>query len=144
MVQLATILTVSSLLVLSSAHQKKKQAESLIKVPGREVPAIKPRSLAERQTCSGTCAECFGSGYTTCPDSSIFCYLPGDSSYGLDSCPGSGTDSTETYSAPDPSSTGSSGASDFCYDTGATCVSCFGPGYVDCGDGVNCYNPDGQ
>lgn len=90
----------------------------------------------------GTCSECFGSGYTLCPSSSITCYLPGDSIYGLDSCDSS---SSSTGSDPAyPTTTGSAGAADVCSGVAATCVSCFGAGYLDCGNGVDCYNPAGK
>ncbi|ETN36854.1 uncharacterized protein HMPREF1541_07841 [Cyphellophora europaea CBS 101466] len=141
MVHFNTVLAVSSLLALSSA---------LSRVPtGNSPPQLVARSLEERDTCSGTCAQCFGSGYTLCPSSSIFCYKPGDADYGLDSCPyssSSGSDSasasTDTYTSSYPTSTGSAGDSDFCSEKGATCVGCFGAGYLDCGDDVHCYNPN--
>lgn len=148
MVQLVTLLTFTSVFALSSAQEGKKHGIGFTKVPANENPQVKPRSLEQRQTCSGTCSECFGSGYTLCPGSSLFCYKPGDPSYGLDSCPGSstGSDSSDTYSSSSyvPTSTGSAGDSDFCSGTAATCVTCFGAGYLDCGDGINCYNPDGR
>ncbi|KAJ9615519.1 hypothetical protein H2200_001594 [Cladophialophora chaetospira] len=100
------------------------------------------RDLTKR--CTGSCEECFGSGYTLCPGSEIFCYLPGDSSYGLDSCTsdGSGSDTTPTSSAPASTSTsGVTGIDDLCSQVGATCVSCFGPTYLDCPDGYHCYDP---
>lgn len=147
MIQLAALLTFSTVLALSSAQEGKKHSVGFTKVPANENLQVKPRSLEERQTCSGTCAECFGSGYTLCPGSSLFCYKPGDPLYGLDSCSGSstGSDSTDTYTSSSyvPTSTGSAGDSNFCSGTTATCVTCFGAGYLDCGDGINCYNPDG-
>lgn len=36
---------------------------------------------------------------------------------------------------------GSAGGSNFCSGVGATCATCFGPGYVQCPDGIYCYNP---
>ncbi|KAK5467599.1 hypothetical protein LTS15_000572 [Exophiala xenobiotica] len=102
------------------------------------------RSLDKR--CSGSCAECFGSGYTLCPGSSISCYLPGDDFYGIDSCSTDSSDTgssyTSTADASASTSTSSSGYDDICSQTGATCTSCFGSGYEECDDGYHCYNPD--
>ncbi|CRG86367.1 hypothetical protein PISL3812_03373 [Talaromyces islandicus] len=36
---------------------------------------------------------------------------------------------------------GSAGDSDYCSGVGATCESCFGPGYIECSDGYTCYDP---
>lgn len=100
---------------------------------------LKTRDLDKR--CTGSCADCFGSGYTLCPGSGIYCYLPGDASYGLDSCSsGSSSGSTSTASAPASTST-AYGTDELCYQSGATCVSCFGPTYQDCPDGYHCYDP---
>lgn len=103
------------------------------------------RSLDKR--CTGSCSECFGAGYTLCPGSSIFCYLPGDDYYGLDSCSsgssGSGSGSaTGTATASASTSTSTSDGTDICSQVGATCVSCFGSGYMECSDGYHCYNPN--
>jgi hypothetical protein len=95
---------------------------------------LRSRDLFKRQ-CEGTCSECFGSGYTLCPGSTYYCYLPGDSLYGLDSC----SSDSDSSSSPEPTSTGSAGDSDFCSGTGATCVSCFGAGYLDCPDNYHWY-----
>lgn len=132
MVQLSTILAVASFLALSSAQQRKSRegpSDGLSRSLNKEAASFSSRSLTKRQSCSGSCASCFGSGYTECPGSSIYCYLPGDSSYGLDSCPGQGSGSgSGSTAAPVPTTTGTAGNSDFCSGKGATCVSCFGPG----------------
>ena len=145
MVQLTTILAVSSLLVFASADRKdKQQPDGLSRIPVPAPPAIKPRSLAERQTCSGSCSTCFGSGYILCPSSTLYCYLPGDATYGIDSCTGSSSGGSGSTAAAAPTTTGSAGNADICNGKGATCVSCFGPGYLQCADGINCYNPAGS
>ncbi|KIX01592.1 uncharacterized protein Z518_09318 [Rhinocladiella mackenziei CBS 650.93] len=140
-----TALFLSSLVLLASAQEPE---DAIIKglTPGRtRLPTstnkLMSRSLDKR--CTGSCEECFGDGYTLCPDSSIYCYLPGDSYYGLDSCPGSSTtDYTSSAAASTPTSTSSSGVDDICYETGATCTSCFGPTYLECPDGYHCYDPN--
>ncbi|EXJ78267.1 hypothetical protein A1O3_09428 [Capronia epimyces CBS 606.96] len=94
-----------------------------------KVPAVTtnlmPRSLDKR--CSGSCEECFGTGYILCPDSSLYCYLPGDSYYGLDSCPGSsdssasaGATSAASATVPAASATSISGIDDICSQTVTT------------------------
>ena len=147
MVQLTTFLSLSTLLLAAFAQEdalKKPSPAGGLSRTGR--PGVSRRDISDNplsKRCSGSCAECFGSGYTLCPGSTLFCYLPGDSSYGIDSCTGhSGSGSgTTTASAAGSTSTGSAGNSDYCSGAYATCVSCFGAGYLDCGDGINCYNP---
>ncbi|KIX98891.1 uncharacterized protein Z520_05352 [Fonsecaea multimorphosa CBS 102226] len=140
----------SSLILLASA-----QGDAVFKgLPGQgrsRTPTSTSKLMSRRdleKRCVGTCEECFGAGYTLCPGSDIFCYLPGDATYGLDSCSSDGSDgsdsglvTTSTASASAPTSTSTSGVDDLCYQTGATCVSCFGPGYLECPDGYHCYNP---
>jgi hypothetical protein len=93
--------------------------------------------------CTGSCAECFGDGYTGCPGSSIYCYKPGDLFYGLESCLSTSSgSSTATSTASAAGSTSTSGTGDLCYDDDATCTSCFGPTYFDCPDGYHCYDPN--
>jgi hypothetical protein len=145
MPSLSILLTL--LLPLAFAQDKKHSApaNSLRKTPtatlrARALPGLSPRQI---DSCTGSCVSCFGSGYLECPDSDYWCYLPGDSLYGLDTCPSSSGSTTDTEPAY-PTTTGSAGDSDTCYGTFATCVSCFGPGYLDCGNGEDCYNPDGE
>lgn len=131
MVALTAVMAFSAILALTSADggAGRKDKGHLKVTPNS---TLRSRDLFRRQ-CEGTCEECFGSGYTLCPGSSYYCYLPGDSLYGLDSC------STDTSSAPEPTSTGSAGDSDFCSGASATCVSCFGEGYLDCPDNYHWY-----
>jgi len=139
-------LAFSSLTLLAAAQDPedafhKGLTPSLVKTP-HTTPnkLLMTRDLNKR--CTGSCEECFGSGYTLCPGSSIYCYLPGDDYYGLDSCSSSsGGSGTSTASAPSSTST-STGSDELCYQTGATCVSCFGPTYLDCPDGYHCYDPN--
>ncbi|KIW23036.1 uncharacterized protein PV07_11268 [Cladophialophora immunda] len=140
----------SSLVLLATA-----QGDAIFKgLPGQgrtRTPTSTSRLMSRRdldKRCVGTCEECFGAGYTLCPGSDIYCYLPGDEYYGLDSCSSDGSDgsdsgllTTSTASAPASTSTSTSGIDDICYQAGATCVSCFGAGYLDCPDGYHCYNP---
>lgn len=144
MVHFTALLSIAVLLGLSSASLSEDAAKNqlgLTRVSPN--PKVEPRSLFHKR-CEGTCEECFGTGYTLCPGSSYYCYLPGDTYYGLDSCTStsSGSDTTYTSSAPEPTSTGTAGDSNFCTGAGATCVSCFGEGYLDCPDNYNCYNPN--
>ncbi|KAL6246040.1 hypothetical protein RBB50_007193 [Rhinocladiella similis] len=116
---------------------------SLLRLP-KTVLHLMGRSLEKdiKKRCSGTCAQCFGTGYTLCPDSDSVCYLPGDYSYGLSSCPGyGGTSTSGAVAAPSPSSADGFGTQ-YCSKPGATCVNCFGAGYLSCPDGVYCYNPN--
>jgi hypothetical protein len=143
----------SSLLTLlanAQSYDSDSDASSKGLAPGRgrtpnptSTKLMFKRDLTKR--CTGSCEECFGTGYTLCPGSEIYCYLPGDATYGLDSCSsdGSSTDSTATASAPASTSTdtGSTGVDDLCYQTGATCQSCFGASYLECPDGYHCYDP---
>lgn len=142
-------LCLSSLVLLASAQEADDAILKGMEVGRTRIPTsanrLMTRSLDKR--CTGSCSECFGAGYTLCPGSSIFCYLPGDSYYGIDSCSssssGSGSDSgtgTATASASAPTST--SGTTDICSKVGATCTSCFGSGYMECADGYHCYNPN--
>jgi hypothetical protein len=109
---------------------------------------------------SGGCAVCFGDGYQDCPDSSLYCYLPGDSLHGLDSCTsdtGSPTQSAETdsptSSATSDSSESSSGgfdstSTDYCDNGDFDCKRCFGQTYIPCPDSSQsastnyCYDPN--
>ncbi|OAP63668.1 hypothetical protein AYL99_02895 [Fonsecaea erecta] len=138
----------SSLILLVTAEGdavfKGLSGQGRSRTPTSTSKLMSRRDLNKR--CIGTCEECFGAGYTLCPGSDIFCYLPGDATYGLDSC-SSGSDgsdsglTTATASASAPTSTSTSGIDDLCYQAGATCVSCFGSGYLGCPDGYHCYNP---
>ncbi|KAH6692855.1 hypothetical protein BKA61DRAFT_624708 [Leptodontidium sp. MPI-SDFR-AT-0119] len=96
----------------------------LSKLPLSKVPTSRPLLTRQSDSCTGsgvTCASCFGSGYTECPDG-VSCYNP---------------------SNPTTSCTASGGTFDYCYQFGATCVSCFGSGYLSCpGDSKTCYNPN--
>lgn len=134
----------SSLIILVLAQEPGDAALRPLSTGRMRTPTsnnkLMPRDLEKR--CSGTCAECFGDGYTQCPGSALYCYLPGDSTYGLDSCPGESSGSpTSTADTSIPTSTGVSGIDDICSQKGATCVSCFGPGYLQCPDGYHCYDP---
>ncbi len=139
----------SSLIVLTAAQDANAGSKGLSPGRGRTPNPTSTKLMFKRdltKRCTGTCEECFGSGYELCPGSSIFCYLPGDASYGLDSCTGgsSSSDTTPTASASAPASTstsGSTGIDDLCYQTGATCQSCFGATYIECPDGYHCYDP---
>ncbi|KIW19944.1 hypothetical protein PV08_00519 [Exophiala spinifera] len=144
-------LCLSSLVVLVSAQEPDAASLKGLDVGRTRTPTstnrLMTRSLDKR--CTGSCTECFGAGYTLCPGSSIFCYLPGDEYYGLDSCSsgdtGTGSDSATSTAAASPSSstsTSTSGGTDICSQVGATCVSCFGSGYMECSDGYHCYNPN--
>jgi hypothetical protein len=131
--------------------QEKKHAAPVASLRKTPTASVRARSLlsglSPRQidSCTGSCVTCFGSGYLECPNSDYWCYLPGDSLYGLDTCPSESDTGSSTDSSPSsPTTTGSAGDSDTCYGTYATCVSCFGAGYLDCGNGVDCYNPDGE
>jgi hypothetical protein len=124
-------LIVSSLAVLAAAQEADASSKGLTSGRGRSTnPNAAGRLMSKRdleKRCTGTCEECFGSGYTLCPGSSIFCYLPGDATYGLDSCSSDSYDSTPTTTASSSSSTGITGVDDICSQAGATCQSCFGP-----------------
>ncbi|KAK5048369.1 hypothetical protein LTR84_006039 [Exophiala bonariae] len=138
-------LTVSSLILLVAAQEPDDAFYRSLKPSFGRTPTTTSRLLKTRdldKRCTGSCEECFGDGYTLCPGSSIYCYLPGDSSYGLDSCSSDySSDSTSTASAPASTST-AYGTDELCYQTGATCTSCFGPTYLDCPDGYHCYDPN--
>lgn len=126
-------------------------------------------SVPTSESCSkGDCQACFGSGYQLCPDSSITCYKPGDSQYGLDSCSSSSSGSGSGSSAPSSDSsaatpTQSSGpeadgttsspgsdttTTDFCDNGGFDCKRCFGNTYIPCPDSSQyasnsyCYDPN--
>src|SRR6201996_6128633 len=141
-------LVFSSLLLLTVAQDADAGSKGLSPGRGRTPnPSSTSRLMSKRdltKRCTGTCEECFGAGYTLCPGSDFYCYLPGDATYGLDSCSSDGgsSDSTTTASAPASTSTGTSGVDDICYQTGATCQSCFGAGYIECPDGYHCYDPN--
>lgn len=63
----------------------------------------------EPDVCTdGGCAVCFGSGYQDCPNSSLYCYKPGDSLYGIESCSADASSSSSGSS----SGSGSDAASD--------------------------------
>ncbi|EHY59678.1 hypothetical protein HRR83_001046 [Exophiala dermatitidis] len=145
-------LGISSLIVLAAAQEPVDAIRKTLTPGFSKVPAntnqLLSRSLDKR--CSGSCAQCFGDGYTLCPGSTLYCYLPGDSLYGLDSCTsstgssggsGSGGSSggSATASAPASSSTGTD---TLCTQKGATCKSCFGSTFQDCPDGFHCYDPN--
>ncbi len=141
-------LCISSLILLTSAQEPE---DAIVKglTSGRTRTPISTSKLMTRsldKRCSGSCEECFGSGYTLCPGSSIFCYLPGDDFYGIESCSTDSSDTGSSYTtsadASTSTSTSSSGYDDICSQTGATCTSCFGSGYLECADGYHCYNPD--
>ena len=141
---------ISSLAVLTAAQDADASSKGISPGRGRTPNPTSSKLMFKRdlnKRCTGSCEECFGSGYTLCPGSEIFCYLPGDASYGLDSCTsdGSGSDTTPTASASAPASTSTSsstGIDDLCSQVGATCVSCFGPTYLECSDGYHCYDPN--
>ena len=108
--------------------------------------------LQTRATCRGSCEYCFGSGYTLCPSSTITCYKPGDSNYGLESCPygsggGSSGSATTTRASVISSAVSSATGADYtipslCSNGGSNCASCFGSGYIPCdGDPKNCHKP---
>lgn len=133
MVGFSTILSVAALMGLCAANDAaiKKPNSAFTKVAPKTQPVA--RSLAERDDfCSGTCVQCFGAGYILCPGSSLYCYSPGDPTYGIDSCP---SDTSDTISTAQPTPTGST---DYCY--GKSCASCFGAGYLACSDGST-YQP---
>lgn len=139
------VVGVSSLILLAYAQEPvdavhKTLTPGLSKVPTMS-GKLMSRSLDKR--CSGSCEECFGDGYTLCPGSALYCYLPGDSYYGIESCVGyfGSSSGTASASAPASTSTSSTGTDDLCYQTGATCKSCFGSSYLECPDGLHCYDP---
>lgn len=134
MVRLIELVTIVSLVNFSQAASDEagKKLLGLSKVSRNT--GLNSRSLLQKR-CQGTCSECFGAGYMSCPGSDYLCYLPGDPNYGIDSCSGSGS---ATTAAPSPTTTGSAGNSDFCSGQDATCTSCFGPGYLPCSDGKSC------
>lgn len=139
MVRFIDLIFLASLLAFSSASPETagKKVLGLTRVStntGLNSRSLNSRSLLQKR-CQGTCSECFGAGYISCPGSEYLCYLPGDSNYGIDSCSGSGSG---TGSAPSPTTTGSAGNSDYCSGQYATCISCFGPGYLSCPDGKTC------
>jgi hypothetical protein len=99
---------------------------------------------------SGGCETCFGGGYQDCPNSLLYCYKPGDSLHGLDSCT-SDTGSPTSSTTPDssPSSTDFNITStDFCDNGDFDCKRCFGQTYVPCPDSSQststnyCYDPN--
>lgn len=136
-----------------------------------DLPSTSKRDLTQRQSCQGTCEECFGSGYMECPDSNYYCYKPGDPTYGLDSCKsgsttggsGSGVTCEATYGANYRECPGFSNYPNSCYDStlssgteacygdgtttdycteGSSCSTCFGSGYQTCQDDSGyCYQP---
>jgi hypothetical protein len=140
----------SSLVAIAAAQDADAGSKGLTPGHGRSPnPSASAKLMTKRdltKRCTGSCASCFGAGYTECPNSDIFCYLPGDATYGLDSCysDGSSSDGTPTSTASSSSSTDTSGSGvdDICYQTGATCASCFGPTYIECPDGYHCYDPN--
>lgn len=140
-------LCLSSLVLLASAQEfDDASLKGLTPLFSRTPTTTSSRLLMSRdlhKRCTGSCEDCFGDGYTLCPDSSIYCYLPGDDYYGIDSCTSSGSGSgTATASSSASTSTSTSGTDDICYETSATCASCFGPTYIDCPDGYHCYDPN--
>lgn len=107
-----------------------------VKTSKRAVSSV----LDRRQTCQGTCQVCFGASYRECPGNDSLCYNPNKGS-GSQECSGGGaTSATPTASA----SPGSTGIPETCYQKGASCVSCFGPGSTSCpaGSYYDCYQPD--
>ncbi|KAH0832722.1 hypothetical protein AYO21_00372 [Fonsecaea monophora] len=140
-------LAFSSLILLAAAQGdavfKGLPDDGRTRTPTSTSKLMSRRDLNKR--CTGTCEECFGGGYTLCPGSAIYCYLPGDDTYGLDSCDldssDDGLSTTNTATAPASTSTSLSGLDDICYQTGATCASCFGSSYLECPDGYHCYDP---
>jgi hypothetical protein len=99
---------------------------------------------------SGGCAACFGDGYQDCPDSSLYCYKPGDSLHGLDSCTsdtGSPTSSTTPDSSPSSADFNTT-STDFCDSGDFDCKRCFGQTYTPCPDSSQsastnyCYDPN--
>lgn len=132
----------SSLSLLASASDPESAQYNqlgLRKTPTLTTPVL-PRSLDKR--CEGTCEECFGAGYTLCPDSSIYCYKPGDPSYGIDSCPGESSSGSSATTSTDAAANPTSTTTDICTQYGATCASCFGSSYVECpNDSLYCYDP---
>ncbi|ETI26252.1 hypothetical protein G647_03029 [Cladophialophora carrionii CBS 160.54] len=139
-------LVFSSLVLLATAKPSESDASSKGLSPnpghGRTLNPSSAKLMFKRdltKRCTGTCEECFGDGYTLCPGSAIYCYLPGDSSYGLDSC--SSDSSSSSSSDSDTSSSDTTGIDDLCYEVGATCQSCFGSSYLECPDGYHCYDP---
>ncbi|OAL27666.1 hypothetical protein AYO20_09739 [Fonsecaea nubica] len=140
-------LAFSSLILLAAAQGdavfKGLPEDGRTRTPTSTSKLMSRRDLNKR--CTGTCEECFGGGYTLCPGSAIYCYLPGDDTYGLDSCDLDSSDdglfTTNTATAPASTSTSLSGLDDICYQTGATCASCFGSSYLECPDGYHCYDP---
>ena len=143
-------LCVSFLILLAAAQDSEATFKGLSPQGGRgRRPTSTNKLMARRdleKRCTGTCEVCFGSGYTLCPGSDLYCYLPGDASYGLDSCSSDSSSddlftSSATASAPTSTSTAINGMDDLCYETGATCTSCFGPTYQQCPDGYHCYDP---
>ena len=142
MVRLAGLISYASLFAvcIAAPDDATKNRQGLTKVSpnsGLNSRALSPRSLLQKR-CQGTCEECFGAGYTECPGSDYYCYLPGDAEYGIDSCSSTGSSYTSTTAAASPTTTGSAGNSDYCSGPDATCVTCFGPGYLQCSDGISC------
>ncbi|KIW13399.1 hypothetical protein PV08_08587 [Exophiala spinifera] len=135
-------LCIASIAALARSQESNEAAVRQFQ-PGTRLRLIQgPAQLAARstdETCSGTCVQCFGTGYINCPNSDIQCYLPGDQTYGIDTCPSS---ASATSGAAPTSSPGSAGGSETCSTPGASCVQCFGAGYEDCPDGVYCYDPN--
>lgn len=124
--------------------------------PDQSPSNILRRSTIELQKrCVGDCVSCFGDGYTECPGSSYYCYKPGDTYYGLESCSSTGSGSSDSGSsasaAPTSDSSSSSSSSggfdysipEFCSSGGGDCKTCFGSTYVKCpNDDFWCYDPN--
>lgn len=124
--------------------------------PDQSPSNILRRSTIELQKrCVGDCVSCFGDGYTECPGSSYYCYKPGDTYYGLESCSSTGSGSSDSGSSASaaptsdssPSSSGSGGFNysipEFCSSGGGDCKTCFGSTYVKCpNDDFWCYDPN--
>lgn len=123
--------------------------------PDQSPSNILRRSTIELQKrCVGDCVSCFGDGYTECPGSSYYCYKPGDTYYGLESCSSTGSGSSDSGSsasaAPTSDSSSSSGSGgfnysipEFCSSGGGDCKTCFGSTYVKCpNDDFWCYDPN--
>ena len=149
MLLIKVALVASSFVIFTTAQDADAGSKGLTPGRGRTPnPSVSGKLMTKRdltKRCEGTCVACFGAGYTECPNSDLYCYLPGDSTYGLNSCYGDGSssgDTTATASAPSSTSTGTAGADDICQQKGSTCVSCFGPTYLQCPDGYHCYDPN--
>ena len=152
-----TWLSAIGLYLISSVAAKRLGAITLDRThsnsPGRLSKFNKPASLVQigkvggvsrRQDegCYGTCAECFGSNYRSCPDNENICWDPNDPTTGCNDITIPDFDDIDIPDFPDFDDIDIPGGTEWC-TSGETCSECFGSGYELCPGSDNmCYDPD--